>query len=211
MRRFDKTKNMRKANLLAEQRYLTSKGLINEDVNSDIPDVIKLELDKLGVNPNEINLMIKEDMLGEDLIKGVGEKFKSYKDAVAKTLVVCAIVGGAASCQKKTPHVYKFSYGTEDVAEPTSPNQYATLATDDGGTMTMQPYAAKTRGSWYELEDHKLSEAERKAEEEKLYLKEKGRLEGNNADYTITDYKLEYMGQSKRGDIATTNGTIHSN
>ena len=77
--------------------------------------------------------------------------------------------------------------------------------------MTMQPYAAKTRCSWYELEDHKLSEAERKAEEEKLYLKEKCRLEGNNADYTITDYKLEYIGQSKRGDIATTNGTIPSN
>lgn len=46
---------------------------------------------------------------------------------------------------------------------------------------------------------------------EKLYLQEKARLEGNNADYTITDYKLEYMGQSKRGDIATTNGTIPSN
>lgn len=30
MRRFDKTKNIRKANLLAEQRYLESKGLIKE-------------------------------------------------------------------------------------------------------------------------------------------------------------------------------------
>jgi len=30
MRRFDKTKNMRNANLLSEQRYLASKGLLNE-------------------------------------------------------------------------------------------------------------------------------------------------------------------------------------
>ena len=32
MRRFDKTKNMQKANLLAEQRYLQSKGVIKENI-----------------------------------------------------------------------------------------------------------------------------------------------------------------------------------
>ena len=31
MRRFDKKQKIEKANLLSEQRYLTSKGLINED------------------------------------------------------------------------------------------------------------------------------------------------------------------------------------
>jgi hypothetical protein len=31
MRRFDKKDNIRKANLLSEQRYLESKGLINEN------------------------------------------------------------------------------------------------------------------------------------------------------------------------------------
>ena len=31
MRRFDKKKNIKKANLLAEQRHLTSKGIIKED------------------------------------------------------------------------------------------------------------------------------------------------------------------------------------
>jgi hypothetical protein len=35
MRRFDKNENIRKANLLAEQRYLASKGLITEDTNID--------------------------------------------------------------------------------------------------------------------------------------------------------------------------------
>ena len=35
MRRFDKVKNIRKVNLLAEQRYFESKGLVNENVIND--------------------------------------------------------------------------------------------------------------------------------------------------------------------------------
>jgi len=35
MRRFDKNENIRKANLLAEQRYLASKGVINENDSED--------------------------------------------------------------------------------------------------------------------------------------------------------------------------------
>ena len=35
MRRFDKNKNIKKANLLAERRYLKSKGLINEAHGSE--------------------------------------------------------------------------------------------------------------------------------------------------------------------------------
>jgi hypothetical protein len=54
MRRFDKTKNMTKVNLLAEQRYLTSKGLINEEETSnDITN--KKDLAKNGyalIKPN---------------------------------------------------------------------------------------------------------------------------------------------------------------
>lgn len=38
MRRFDKTKNMLKANLLAEQRYLESKGLIKEVIDNNPAD-----------------------------------------------------------------------------------------------------------------------------------------------------------------------------
>ena len=44
MRRFDKTKNILKANLLAEQRYLESKGLIKEgEINTK-----QVDFDKLG-------------------------------------------------------------------------------------------------------------------------------------------------------------------
>lgn len=38
MRRFDKTKNILKANLLAEQRYLASKGLIKEAIDNNPAD-----------------------------------------------------------------------------------------------------------------------------------------------------------------------------
>lgn len=52
MRSFDKIKNIRRANILAEQRYLQSKGLIEEssknlkDVVVNIPDEYKLKLIK---------------------------------------------------------------------------------------------------------------------------------------------------------------------
>ena len=59
-------------------------------------------------------------------------------------------------------------------------------------------------GSWYELEDHKLPEEERESMEEQLAANEKTRLTGK--DYIITDYKFELVGQSKHGDIETTDG-----
>lgn len=52
MRRFDKTKNMLNANLLAEQRYLASKGLIKEDKNFGTGEDFSHEDDamKYGIN-----------------------------------------------------------------------------------------------------------------------------------------------------------------
>ena len=54
MRRFDKTKNILKANLLAEQRYLESKGLIKEDTDIMVVnnlDELKNKIDEAGYNP----------------------------------------------------------------------------------------------------------------------------------------------------------------
>ena len=45
MRRFDKTKNILKANLLAEQRYLESKGLIKEGIDDNPVDSRRQEYD----------------------------------------------------------------------------------------------------------------------------------------------------------------------
>ena len=198
MRRFDKKHNIEKANLLAEQRYLMSKGLISEN---NIPSIRK-EIERLGLNPEDVEIIMKE---GDELLdEALKDKITDLKTAMAKILLVCSIVGGAASCQKANSHVYKFSYEIEDNEPEEAPTQ-----ANYNGTITTPYEPQKQVGSWYELEDHKLSETERKAEEEKLAAQEKARLTGK--DYTIKNYKLEYMGQSKRGDIATTNGSIPSN
>jgi len=38
MRRRDKSKNIQRANMLAEQRYLESKGLLTEAISGDLKD-----------------------------------------------------------------------------------------------------------------------------------------------------------------------------
>jgi hypothetical protein len=48
MRRFDKTKNIRKANILAEQRYLASKGFITENDNTINIEHFEVEIDEDG-------------------------------------------------------------------------------------------------------------------------------------------------------------------
>lgn len=75
MRRFDKTKNMRKANLLAEQRYLTSKSLIKEgeynmdSIKSQLGDVSDEEMSNiqsaLAMGETEVEPVISEGQIPE--------------------------------------------------------------------------------------------------------------------------------------------------
>ena len=65
MRRFDKIKNLKKANLLAEQRYLTSKGVLKE--NGPIVDID-------GVSDYFVSQ-----------IQQKGEDYMGLKDAIYKT------------------------------------------------------------------------------------------------------------------------------
>jgi hypothetical protein len=63
MRRFDKNDNIRKANLLSEQRYLTDRGFINEDGNgnndtyfetlSEVLDAVRQKAAQLGFEVDE--------------------------------------------------------------------------------------------------------------------------------------------------------------
>jgi hypothetical protein len=96
MRRFDKKDNIRKANLLAEQRYLQSKGLISENgyedweledkkqqygINPEIEPLDMSYTDGIGENetsldanpqsfiPNEIFELEQFDMNGYDIVK----------------------------------------------------------------------------------------------------------------------------------------------
>ena len=55
MRRFDKTKNMLNANLLAEQRYLASKGLIKEAIDNNPADNARQEYGDMESLKNDIN------------------------------------------------------------------------------------------------------------------------------------------------------------
>ena len=62
MRRIDKTKNIKKANILAEQRYLKSKGLVTEDLEGQ---EVSLKLDNGGMftgeprtRPEQLSLQI---------------------------------------------------------------------------------------------------------------------------------------------------------
>jgi len=67
MRRFDKNENIRKANLLAEQRYLASKGLINENDSEDWE--LEDRKQQYGINPEIEPLdMGYTDEIGENEI-----------------------------------------------------------------------------------------------------------------------------------------------
>jgi hypothetical protein len=64
MRRFDKNENIRKANMLAEQRYLKSKGLISENDSEDweLEDRKK----QYGINPEIEPTDLQYNELRED-------------------------------------------------------------------------------------------------------------------------------------------------
>ena len=177
------------------KKYLAENRLLKESNQ----DLINKEIARLGLDPKNVEVIMKEGE--ETLDEGLKDRITNLKSAMAKTLLVCSIVGGAASCQKSNPHVYKFSYNIEKTSEE-APQEY------NGVILT--PYSPQEQvGSFYELEDHKLTPEEMAKEEAELAAIEKAKASGK--DYTITDYKLEYMGQSKRGDIATTNGSVPSN
>jgi hypothetical protein len=78
MRRFDKKDNIRKANLLAEQRYLQSKGLINENEDWDLES----RKQEYGINPEidqeELNSenTYKVEVIGKEAEKDGGYKHR---------------------------------------------------------------------------------------------------------------------------------------
>ena len=62
MRRFDKTKNIQKANLLAEQRYLQSKGIIKENMvdESDLYEAERVSMSEFfGDVTDNVDTLLK--------------------------------------------------------------------------------------------------------------------------------------------------------
>ena len=223
------------------------KKLLRENISemSNLPPEAQKELQRLGINPKDVNVIIDDEMQNEglgDVAKKSFDKFKTYAQAVAKPLMVCGLLATGYACNKHQQYVYKFSYKIDKLVTYTLKQDTVVdnnLKLDAGqqfgimgGVVYMnnsklpdniqktmfdfikgnedlftndlqQQYNPKEQvGTWYELEDHQLSEPEREAMEDELAAQEKTRLTGK--DYTMTDeYKFEYMGPSKRGDIET--------
>lgn len=62
MRRFDKTKNMQKANLLAEQRYLETKGFITESIldEAEIDEAYRMSMSEFfGDVTDNVDTLLK--------------------------------------------------------------------------------------------------------------------------------------------------------
>jgi len=90
MRRFDKKDNIRKANLLAEQRYLQSKGLISEDLTLQYADrpsanspIIEIGYDDYGIL-YKFGFDIREDeeISLSELINGIQTAKIGLQDAI---------------------------------------------------------------------------------------------------------------------------------
>ena len=67
MRRFDKLKNIEKANMLAEQRYLETKGFVNESDGVEVgqkpqiifPEWLEQKLEKVHTKPGQGSIFAK--------------------------------------------------------------------------------------------------------------------------------------------------------
>ena len=90
MRRFDKKDNIRKANILAEQRYLQSKGLISEDLTLQYADrpsanspIIEIGYDDYGIL-YKFGFDIREDeeISLSELINGIQTAKTGLQDAI---------------------------------------------------------------------------------------------------------------------------------
>jgi hypothetical protein len=225
------------------------KKLLRENIEQvSIEQQIDKQIQDLGYNRDDVNLMIDNEMQNEglgDVAKKIFNKFKTTTQAVAKPLIVCSVLAGGVSCTKNNPHVYKFSFNIDKLVTYTLKqdvelgNNLKLKAGQQFGIMDGAVYNPKNNtklpehmqkeifdfiknkpdlftnnlnkqynpqeqvGSWYILEKDKLSDAEIETMEDKLAADEKIELTGK--DYTIIapTAELEYMGQSKRGDIET--------
>ena len=151
MRRIDKKKNIQRVNLIAEQRYLESKGLLNEimyPVNAGgekkmafaedkdgVPSNLADELEKAGIDPSEVGKVVLTNAQGKEIktIQANGNLDESVKDIV----VACAIglAGLVTSCSKQenTFSMNSNVHGTEYTVDSSTGKDSITVSTYGGG------------------------------------------------------------------------------
>ena len=82
MRRSEKKLNMVKANLLAESRYLETKGVINEGIqktDSDIDDIAKAIIKDAKDEAEENALIVKSAQGDEDIQRRLTDRVSRLK------------------------------------------------------------------------------------------------------------------------------------
>lgn len=105
----------------------------------DIESQIKAEVEKLGYDINDVEVLIDEEpnQMNENVIK--------------KAIVICSIVAGVVSCSKPdAKYVYQYSYETESSQEYSDEHGYDVRTTN------------------FHTFDHKLSEEEEDSIQDRL-------------------------------------------
>ena len=105
----------------------------------DIESQIKAEVEKLGYDINDVEVLIDEEpnQMNENVIK--------------KAIVICSIVAGVVSCSKPdAKYVYQYSYETESSQEYSDEHGYDVRTTN------------------FHTFDHKLTDAEEDSIQDRL-------------------------------------------
>lgn len=123
--------------LITEEEKNSILGMYN--TGNDIESQIKSEVEKLGYDINDVEVLMDEEpnQMNENVIK--------------KAIVICSVVAGVVSCRKpEAKYVYQYSYETESSQEYSHEHGY------DVRTTNFHTY------------DHRLSDAEEDSIQDRL-------------------------------------------
>lgn len=123
--------------LITEEEKNSILGMYN--TGNDIESQIKSEVEKLGYDINDVEVLMDEEpnQMNENVIK--------------KAIVICSVVAGVVSCRKpEAKYVYQYSYETESSQEYSHEHGY------DVRTTNFHTY------------DHRLSDAEEDSIQKRL-------------------------------------------
>lgn len=110
-----------------------------QDEPKDIESQIKSEVERLGYDINDVEVLIND------------EPAELNESVIKKAIVICSIVAGVVSCSKpKARYIYQYSYETESSQKYSKEHRYDVKTTN------------------FHSFDHKLSEEEEDAIEERL-------------------------------------------
>ena len=103
--------------IITEQEKKDILGLYKS--NNDIESQIKSEVERLGYDINDVEVLMDE------------EPNKMNENVIKKAIVICSIVAGVVSCNKPdAKYVYQYSYETESSQEYSDKHGYDVKTTN---------------------------------------------------------------------------------